>query len=203
MNRFFELKSELNQQKKIEKKVKLANSKNYSMQKSPTIAAAGLGWSVFKGIMDNDGDIRWKLDRMEGAKYPNDDEKKYKNVGIWKTQVVKVDSFYDQYGIDEISATFNLSFKYNGQAVGYIDIDNIKTNDALGWSLEVEAKIMVDPNNYFNKGSSDPISMIEVKFHFRFIMTVGSDKIWTDHYKLYGDGTYSNVGKWTQDNWWW
>ncbi|MBC9794797.1 hypothetical protein [Sinomicrobium weinanense] len=167
----------------------------YSTQKTPAavagavIAGAGLGWKIFEFAWNNaEGDIYVKLARLEGAKHPSDDEEKYKNKGVWKEKTVKV------YGkvvnkLVETSAKFDLRFKYNGHSVGYIDMDHTHSNDSVFWGLHVEAKLMVDPNNYKSNKGGQLMSMIEVTFNYRFTRTGRDDIIKIKRYKLYGDGT--------------
>jgi hypothetical protein len=174
-----------------------AKSARFSTQKNPAvagaaIAAAGLGWTIFKGIWDNKGDIEWNLFRMDGAKHPFEQKAKYENIGVWKEQVIKVQSKSENYISDEISATFNLRFKSNGHSVGYVDIDVIDTNDAVGWGLIVEAKIMADPNAY-KINNVEPVAALDVTFNFRYTRSIGSDIIRVMRLKLYGNGEWKEI----------
>lgn len=182
------------------KQDKLVKSKsNYSTQKTPAVAIAaagaviagvGLGWKIFEfAWAQTEGDIHVKLARLEGAKYPYDDEAKYKDKGIWEKKTIEVYRKVTNKLGDEISAKFDLSFKYNGYGIGYIDMDHKKSNDAVFWGLHVEAKLMVDPNNYISNKGGQKMSMIEITFNYRFDRTIGSDVIKIQRYKLYGDGT--------------
>ena len=197
-NRFLFLEEELlvfsDHKKKPDKFVK--GKSKFSTQKTPlavagaVIAGAGLGWKVFEfAWAQTEGDIRVKLARLEGAKHPSDDEAKYKNKGIWKKKTVKVYRKFTNHIGDEISAKFDLTFKHNGYSVGYVDMDHTKSNDAVGWGLDVQAKMMVDPNNYTSNNGGQSMSMIEVTFNYRFTRSLGSDIIKIQRYKIYGDGT--------------
>ncbi len=197
-NRFLILVDELTNfdAKKVKKKTKMVKSQAYHTQQTPVavagavIAGAGLGWKIFEfAWAQTEGDIKVKLARLEGAKYPSDDEAQYKSKGIWKPKTVTVYEKVENLASDEISAKFALRFKYNGYGVGYIDIDHIQSNDAVGWGLNVEAKLMVDPNNYTSRNGGQTMSMIEVTFNYRFTRSIGSDVIKLKRYKIYGDGT--------------
>lgn len=203
-NRFLTLEEELtvfDAKKAIlqkgEKTKKMVKGKSlYSQQQNPAavagavIAGSGLGWKIFEFAWSHtEGDIKVKLARLEGAKYPSDDEAQYKNKGIWKPKTVTVYEKYTNHIGDEISSKFELRFKYNGYGVGYIDMDHTKSNDAVGWGLNVEAKLMVDPNNYTSNNGGQSMAMIEVTFNYRFTRSIGSDIIKIKRFKLYGDGT--------------
>ncbi|NMH88789.1 hypothetical protein [Flavivirga algicola] len=177
---------------------KLIQKKKLSTQKNPAagvavagavIAGAGVGWQIFEfAWAQTEGDIKVKLARMEGAKLPSDD-KSYQNKGVWKKKTVRI---YEKYGSrigDEISAKFDLSFKYNDYGVGYIDIDHVESNDAIAFGLNVEAKLMADPNNYTSNNGGQSMSMIEVTFNYRFTHSWENDVIKVKRLKLYGDGT--------------
>ena len=195
-NRFLFLEKELKMFTDKPGKLVKSNKKQLSTQKNPAavagavIAGAGLGWKIFEfAWKQTEGDIHVKLARLEGAKYPSDDEKKYKNKGIWKKKTVRVYKKVTNHIGDEISAKFDLTFKYNGYGVGYVDMDHTNSNDAVGWGLHVEAKMMVDPNNYTSNNGGQSMSMIEVTFNYRFTRSIGSDVIKIKRYKIYGDGT--------------
>ncbi len=198
-NRFLFLEEELKvfsdtgalEQNKKQGLITKAKSK-YSTQKvSPQVAAAivGVGWKIFEfGWAQTEGDISVKLARMEGAKLPSDDTS-YQNRGVWQKKTIRI---YEKYGSrigDEISAKFDLSFKYNGHGVGYIDMDHIESNDAIAFGLNVEAKLMADPNNYNSNNGGQIMSMVEVTFNYRFTHSWENDVIKVKRLKLYGDGT--------------
>lgn len=196
-NRFLFLVDELTKfdAKKVKKKTKMVKSQAYHTQQTPVavagavIAGAGLGWKIFEfAWAQTEGDIKVKLARLEGAKYPSDDEAQYKNKGIWKDKTVRV---YEQVenALVKTSAEFELRFKYNDYGVGYIDMDHVESDDSPLWGLFVEAKLMVNPNNYTSRNGGQSMAMIEVTFNYRFTRTGRDDIIKLKRYKLYGDGT--------------
>lgn len=198
-NRFLFLEEEL----KVfsEKPNKLIQKKKLSTQKNPAaaaggvaiagavIAGVGVGWKIFEfAWAQTEGDIHVKLARMEGAKLPGDNAS-YQNSGVWNKKTVRVyEKLTNNLG-DEISAKFDLSFKYNGNGVGYIDMDHVQSNDAVGWGLHVEAKLMADPNTYTSNNGGQDMAMIEITFNYRFTRSIGSDVIKVKRLKVYGDGT--------------
>ena len=146
-NRFLVLEQELlmfdskkNKNKRSQTPGKIVKSKSiYSRQQNPAliIAGAGLGWKVFTwAAAQTEGDITVQLAKLEGAKYPNDDEAQYKNKGIWKTGTKRVYQRVTNKIGDEISAKIDLRFKYNGYGVADIDMDLTNSNDAVGWGLK-------------------------------------------------------------------
>jgi len=195
-NRFLYLEKELvgfDAKKQKKKKGFMSKVKSkYSMQKvSPQVAAAivGVGWKIFEFAWKQaEGDIHVKLARMEGAKLPNDDMS-FQNKGTWQKKTVRIYEKVSNNIGDEISAKFDLSFKYNGHGVGYIDMDHVASNDAVAQGLFVEAKLMADPNTYSSRNGGQDMSMIEVTFNYRFTHTWQSDLIKIKRLKIYGDGT--------------
>ena len=176
--------------------VKLASVKKQNLSKQKVapavagavIAGAGLGWKIFEfAWAQTEGDIHVKLARMEGAKLPGDDEQ-YKN-GVWNKKTVRIYERVTNNLGDEISAKFDLSFKYNSNGVGYIDMDHVQSNDAVGWGLHVEAKLMADPNTYTSNNGGQDMAMVEITFNYRFTRSIGSDVIKVKRLKVYGDGT--------------
>lgn len=161
------------------------------------VAVAGLGYQIFKGILDNEGDIYWQLQQMDGAKHPFDRKTQYENIAAWQTKRLQVRQKVTNKLGDEISATFELGFKYNGYSVGYVSMENTGTNDAALWGLKVEAKIMADPQAY-KINNKQPIAALDVTFNYRFTRTIGSDSIYVERLKLYGNGRVDRNGRWTQ-----
>jgi len=192
-NRFLYLEKELtvfnDAPKKYATKTK---AKKYASQKSGggAVAIAGLGWKVFEfAWKQTEGDVHTKLARMEGAKYPYDKKDEYQNKAAWQNKSRTVYQRVTNLAGDEISSKFTLRFKHNGYGVGYVDIDHSESNDAIGWGLNVEAKIMADPNQYNSRNGGQVMSMVEVTFNYRFSRSIGSDIIKIKRYCLYGDGT--------------
>jgi hypothetical protein len=197
-NRFLFLEKELSvfDTNNTKKKGFMSKTKSkYSTQKiapaaaAAVIAGAGLGWQIFEFAWTQaEGDIHVKLARMEGAKLPSDDTS-FQTKGTWKKKTVRIYEKATNNMGDEISAKFDLSFKYNDYGVGYIDMDHVASNDALAQGLFVEAKIMADPNNYTSQNGGQKMSMIEVTFNYRFTHSWQSDLIKVKRLKIYGDGT--------------
>lgn len=153
------------------------------------VALAGLGWSILNAAITNSrGDITWELQRMEGAKHPNDEQSTY-NTGPWSNQTLRVPTPTEGGLIDDIVAGFELDFRYNGNSVGFVEARNVNTNDAVGWGLDVNMTMMPEPSP---KAGTTDVAELKVTWTYRFHRTVGSDVIYTRHMSLFGDGTFTD-----------
>ena len=173
-----------------------------SRQQNPAvvIAAAGLGWQILNGLINNKGDVSWNLSKMEGQKSPYDDEAKYKNKAVYdEKSFVVTQKTTSVGGILPMSADFEVKFKYNGYAIGFVSIQHLRNQDAMGWGLFVEATMMVDPNSY-QRADGEPMAAVDLTFNYRFTTNIPfrDDDVWIVTYKLYGDGRVVTVSdKWT------
>lgn len=167
----------------------------HGMQAQVGVALAGVGWQVFNTIITQSrGDITWQLQHMNGAKHPNDDVSVY-NVGPWSGRTIRVPTPTEGNLIDDILATFELEFRYNGHSVGFVEARNVGTNDALLWGLDVNMTIMPEPNPVDAtddiEGRAD-VARIKVTWTYRFTRGLASDVIYTRHSHVAGDGSYTS-----------
>jgi len=158
---------------------------------SGTVAAVGLGYTIFQDIANNKGDIRWNLASMDGAKHPWDDQS-YANRGAWNRNALNVKGKITVAFVDELSATFRVEYWYNGHSVGYVDISPIDTNDAPFWAINVTARIKKDPNTY-----QRPMAAIFVKFTFEFEHSIRDSRFFHRRYHLFGDGRARRSSWWS------
>lgn len=156
----------------------------------------GVGYTIASEALQNKGDITWKLQTMKGAKHPWDKKKLY-DKGPWTTKTFDADCWSENPIGDRISAKFEVRFRYNGNSVGYITIQNTGTNDAVGWGLDVNTTIMPDPQAYKIKGKQ-PIAAVELTFNYRFTRSIGADKIYVQRLTLKGNGDVGEYSRWTQ-----
>jgi V8-like Glu-specific endopeptidase len=159
--------------------------------------ATAIAGVVMTRILNNEGDVKWELDQMSGLKYPFNDPKNAGTAAYTNTTTA-VNGLDVENLIDYITADFEIRWDWNGQALGNITISNTKTSDMLGWGLEVKANIMDDANSYTAKGGTVAFAAVRVRFYFRFTRSIGSDKIGTIDFTLYGNGDYSRQSRWTQ-----
>ncbi|NCD68718.1 hypothetical protein [Mucilaginibacter agri] len=163
----------------------------------PAIAAASLGYTILKDIFSNQGDISWNLQKLDGIKSPFD-QARYQNAGQWVQRTIAVkQSRLNVFGMEKISARFEVRYWTNGYSIGSISMVNTNTNDALGWGLSVTGEIMPDAASYIINGVQ-PIAAVSVTFVYRFSKPIFNDDIYILELKLYGNGQFDQSGKWTQ-----
>ncbi|WP_242113301.1 hypothetical protein [Luteimonas aquatica] len=163
------------------------------------IASAVVG-ATMERVMSDEGDVTWELDQLRGYKHPNDVAPSPLPPASDATPIRLTDWPKGEIGFgvtDEISAGFEINWQYNGKSVGNVLISNIATNDAVGWGLSVKAKIMDDNIVYPRDNPSFAALRIRFEYHFRGPPLV-SDKIAIRDVRLFGDGTYSDEGRWEQ-----
>lgn len=159
-----------------------------------TIAGA-----VMERLVNNDGDITWELDQLRGYKHPNDIAPSPMPASSDGPVIRLTDWPWVDVGFlvkDRISAGFEINWQHNGKSVGNVLISNVATNDAIGWGLTVKAKIMDD--NIVYPRANPTFAALRVRFEYRFTHLVKGDKIAIRDIRLYGDGTYSDDGRWEQ-----
>jgi hypothetical protein len=162
--------------------------------------ATAIAGTVMTRILSNQGDVSWELDQLQGIKSPGANPS---DVGPseYANQIVNVPGprLALGGGLDEIYADFELTFQYNGQSLGNITITPVHANDALGAGLTVKASISNDANTYAKPPETKRFAAIKVQFHYRFTNAIYSDSIAITNYTLYGDGTFDERFRWTQD----
>jgi hypothetical protein len=149
--------------------------------------------TVMTRVLNNEGDIKWELDQLQGLKHPGNNAT---NAGSasYQTATTPVASwpYVENLIGDRISADFEMQWQYNGTSLGNIVISNTNTNDAVGWGLDVKCNINDDANVYDGKAA------VRVRFHYRFNRSIGSDIIAITDYTLFADGKYTRTSRWTQ-----
>lgn len=163
------------------------------------VAAVGVGFQILQGFIDNRGDISYDLAKMDGQKCPSDDEAKYKNKANYQDKVFTVTKETTGIGgINDMSADFEVHFKYNGYAVGYVLMNYARGQDAVGWALDVKADMMADPNDY-QRSDGERMSAVQLTFTYRFSTSIPfrDNDVWVGTYKIFGDGHVEQDGRWT------
>lgn len=162
------------------------------------IATTILG-AVMERASNNEGDITWELDQLRGFKHPNDvapsplpPAQNGRAIRLTDWPAVEVGFLVT----DEISAGFEINWQYNGKSVGNVLISNIRTNDAAGMGLIVKAKIMDD--NIVYPRANPTFAALLVRFEYRFTHFVRGDMIAIRDIRLFGDGTWTDEGRWEQ-----
>jgi N-acetylmuramoyl-L-alanine amidase/Papain-like cysteine protease AvrRpt2 len=159
--------------------------------------ASEIAGAVMERVLDNEGDISWELDQLKGFKYPGDDPANAGS-GPWRDGPTITSGRFTTGGlVDEITATFEIRWQYNGRSVGNIQVINVGTNDAVGWGLKVKSTINNDAIVYQRPGT-EPFAAVKVTTTYHFSRSIGGDKIGVRDLMLYGDGTWRETSRWTQ-----
>jgi hypothetical protein len=160
--------------------------------------ATTIAGAAMTRILDNDGDVHWELDQLNGALHPD---------GATATPVA---TSYDTKKIDVTGfsvsnkagqrtfADFEITFQYNGASVGYIQVAPTRTGDAWGEGLTVKGQIMPDANTYSVPGGGSRFAAIKVRFQYRFKHWAEQDALAIQELTLFGNGDFSHEARWTQ-----
>jgi len=161
--------------------------------------ASEIAGAIMTRILDNQGDISWELDQLQGLKHP-DNNPTNAGTATYATTTITVSGprASTVFGLDKIYADFELTFQHNGQSLGNIQITTLRANDAAGAGLAVKANIMDEANSYARPPNTGRFAAIKVRFHYRFTSPVYGDLIAITDFVLYGDGTYDQRFRWTQ-----
>ena len=159
------------------------------------IAAAVIG-AVFTRVLSNTGDVSWQLDQMSGLKHPND-QLPNPLPPFQDGPLIRLVDWPSTGGIGTISAGFEIRWQHNGQSLGNVQIDNVASQDAALWGLEVKARIMNDSIVY--PRNAPRFAALKVRIEYRFTHTVFSDRLAYREIHLFGNGTYNLAGDWTQN----
>jgi hypothetical protein len=162
--------------------------------------ASAIAGAVMTRILDNEGDISWELDQLNGVQHPDGKTSSPSSAAFTSKRVPVNGIFVENYLSDQISADFEITFQYNGASVGYIQVSSVGTNDAVGWGLTVKENIMPDPNTFTTvPPSASRFSAIKVRFEYHFSRSIGSDAIALRELTLFGNGAVRDETRWTQD----
>lgn len=161
--------------------------------------ASAIAGAAMTRILDDEGDIKWELDQLNGVAHP-DGLTSTPSKATYSSKRLAVGGFWvENLATDRITADFEITFQYNGASVGYIQVSNTSTNDALGWGLTVKETIMADPNTYTTvPPDGTRFAAIKVRFDYHFDRKFLSDLIAIKEYTLYGNGNVAVESRWTQ-----
>lgn len=161
----------------------------------PAIAGAGFLYGVLKDIANNKGDVSWKLQSLDGAKYPKNDPS-FHDKGPWQGPFkFQVKAAVENPFGDEESATFDVEYYRNGVAVGYVDVSVAGTNDAWLGSLDVTQTIRGLPDD---TAGGQEIGRLELRFTYVFDQPIFNQHIYRETITLYGDGRATTLKQWPQ-----
>jgi N-acetyl-anhydromuramyl-L-alanine amidase AmpD len=160
---------------------------------------SAIAGAVMTRILDNDGDVHWELDQLNGLKKPwNNDA--YAGPPSYGTKTLRLTGPRGStvFGADEIWVDCELTFQYNGRSVGNVAVTVTGTGDAAGLGLTLKEQIADEANSFTAAGSPDAFAAVKVRLHYRFDSPIYDDMIAISDLVLYGNGTYAFTTRWTQ-----
>lgn len=155
------------------------------------IASAIVGAAMTR-ILDNEGDVKWELDQLQGLQHIGDDPSK-QGSGQLLEQTIRIEGprASTVLGKDRIFVDTEIVFQYNGRSLGNIQASIVRSEDAVGGALTVKENIMKDARVYSLPPSTEQFAAIKIRIHYRFEWTwPHSDYIYIDDITLYGNGTH-------------
>ena len=162
------------------------------------IASAIIGATMLR-ILNNEGDISWELDQLQGLKHVGNDPTTAGSASYQdKTITVEGPRAWTTIFKDHIGVDTEISFQHNGHSLGNVQVSVVYANDAVAAKLVVKENIMDDAKVYTRPPSAERFAAIKVRIHYYFTFTVRSSYIWIDDITLYGDGTYALSRRKTQ-----
>jgi len=168
-----------------------------AMDGGAVAVGAAIAGAVLERIANNQGDITWSLDQLRGLKHPNDIPPTPAPAFRDGPTIALDDGPWIENGFtDRITASFKIDWQFNGRSLGNVRIANTGTNDAVGWALSVEARIM-DDNILYGPGTPGAAAL-RISFNHRFSRAIGSDRISITDLHLFGDGTFEKTTRWEQ-----
>ena len=161
------------------------------------IALAALGFDVLKTVVEGQRGLKWERAEMKGTKCPRND-KRFENKGTYRLGTVpsKMTVRYDDWGPDDyLGAEFEIRYRYNGNCVRDVQIQNTSTAPPApltGRNLEVFTDI-IDGSEH-ERGN---VAAMEVTLIYSFSGVTGSHGTYTERLVLFGDGRPAGrTGKW-------
>ncbi|MGQ0538822.1 MAG: hypothetical protein ACT4R6_07755 [Gemmatimonadaceae bacterium] len=160
--------------------------------------ATTIAGATMTRILDNEGDVHWELDQLNGALHP-DGATSTPGSATYQTKTINVTGFSVQNKAGQRTfADFEITFQYNGASLGYIQVAPTHTGDAWGEGLRVKEQIMPDANTYTVPGGSARFAAIKVRFQYRFEHYLEQDALALQELTLFGNGDFSHAARWTQ-----
>jgi hypothetical protein len=162
--------------------------------------ASAIAGATMTRVLDNQGDVSWELDQLPRDAIHPGGASSTPGSDVWQTQTISVPGLRcENKAGQETFADFEVSFKYNGASVGFIEVSTTKAEDAWGWGLSVKENITSDPNSYDTvPPSGQRFAAAKLRFHFRFDHTPLQDVIGIIDLTLYGNGKFAESARWTQ-----
>ncbi len=160
--------------------------------------ATTIAGATMTRILDNEGDVNWELDQLNGMLHP-DNATKTPSSATYQTKKIDITGFSvrNKKGTKTF-ADFEITFQYNGASLGNIQVAPTRTDDAWMEGLTVKEQIMPDANTFTVPGGSERFAAIKVRFQYRFQHSLQDDALALQEVTLYGNGDFSHEARWTQ-----
>ena len=154
--------------------------------------------AVVTRVLDNEGDIIWSLDQMNGKKRPGDVEA---NEGPpqYQTREIAIPGpkATTVRGVDEIYVDLRIRWEYNGRTVANVAQTVTRANDAVAQGLAVTSTIHNVAEVFPSPGDPNSKAAVRLQINYRFTHVWEEDAIYIRDLTIYGDGTHEATGRWT------
>jgi hypothetical protein len=100
------------------------------------IAAGSLGWNVINAALQNNGDVTYGFEKMEGVKFPNDDVDGYKTQHKYPIARghQEVAFWFGTSGSRKSGIKYAIDYEHDGYSIGGISMEHLDTYDWPLWS---------------------------------------------------------------------
>ena len=159
------------------------------------VGAAIAGIAINR-IEDKQGAISWHLDQWAGPKRPWDREQS-EGTGSWqhkKTAVVGPRT--TTLAGTDFGADFEIEWDSNGSSIRNVVISTVGTDDWALASLDIQARIVDEPNAFTFPPDTTPVAAIHVRFDYHFHLHLQSDRFCITNQTLYGNGQTAATYDW-------
>ena len=161
--------------------------------------ASAIGGAAMTRILNNEGDISWELDQLQGLKHADNNPASAGSATyLNKTLTIEGPRAWTTAFKDHIGVDTEISYQHNGRSIGNIQVSIVNANDAVVAGLVVKETIMDDANTYTRPPNTERFAAIKLRIHYFFTFTLRSNYIWIDDITLYADGTYARSRRKTQ-----
>jgi hypothetical protein len=153
------------------------------------IAAAGLGWDVFKTLVTESNRLSWNKAELRGIRIPGDDESKKaltsKPFSMGRT-TSKETIVFDAIFKDYVGAEFDIEYRHNGNCIADVKITNKSYAPPArftGRDLSVDTDIIPAREHERND-----VAAVQVTIVYSFANVTGSQGTFVHRIVLFGDG---------------
>ncbi len=162
--------------------------------------AAAVGGAIagiaINRIEDKQGAISWHLDQWSGPKWPWN-RSQSAGTGSWQHHTTFVEGpRTTTLAGTSFGADFEIEWDSNGSSISNIVISTVGTDDWAIASLDVQARIVDEPNTFTFPPDTTPVAAIHVRFDYHFHLHLQSDRFCITNFTLYGNGQTGATYDW-------